>query len=276
MPEWVVESSQLSDVGQKRRHNEDYVGYYEPSQIAELEAYGRLYVLADGVGGAAAGDVASKYVVTKIIYTYYQQDANENIDTRLRRAIEEANADIFAQNRDRSDHREMASTVVAAVVHGDGLTVANVGDSRAYIIQGETIEQITQDHSLMAEMISDGVITQEQAATHPYRNVILRSVGAYETVQVDIFFRQVAPDDILLLCSDGLTRLVSNQELVDIARAYPPSEATRQLVALANQRGGDDNISVSITRISRAQIHGDIPGIDHPPEMPRWEDLQHP
>lgn len=276
MPEWMVEASQLSDVGQKRKHNEDYVGYYEPSQITDLEAYGRLYVLADGVGGATAGDVASRYTVTKIIYTYYQRSADEDIGTRLRRAIEEANADIFAQNQGRSDNREMASTVVAAVVHGDGLTVANVGDSRAYIIRGESIEQITQDHSLMAEMISDGVITLEQAATHPYRNVILRSVGAYETIQVDIFFRQVAPDDSLLLCSDGLTHLVSNEELVDIVRTSPPHEATRQLVALANQRGGDDNISVSITRISHAQIQGDIPGAGQLPEMPRWEDLQYP
>jgi serine/threonine protein phosphatase PrpC len=276
MPEWMVESSQLSDVGQKRKHNEDYVGYYEPSQIIDLEAHGRVYVLADGVGGATAGDVASKYTVTKIIYTYYQQHPDEDTGSRLRRAIEEANADIFAQNRGRSDHREMASTVVAAVIREDKLTVANVGDSRAYLIRGETIEQITEDHSLMAEMINDGVITIEQAATHPYRNVILRSVGGYETIQVDLFFRQVVPDDILLLCSDGLSHLVSNQELVDIARAYPPPEAARKLVALANERGGDDNISISITCISHDQIQADISGADQSPVVPRWEDLQYP
>jgi len=275
MPEWVVESSQLSDVGQKRKHNEDYVGLHEPNRIADLEAYGRLYVLADGVGGAAAGDIASQYTVNKVIYIYYQGHAGDDPSTRLRQAIEEANADIFAQNRERSNHREMATTVVAAVIRGDELIVANVGDSRAYSIRGDTIEQITEDHSLMAEMIGDGVITEDQAATHPYRNVILRSVGAYEMVQVDLFVRQVAPDDIFLLCSDGLTQVVNNQELVDIARAHPPPEAAQRLVALANERGGDDNISISITYISHEQLQGDIPGTDQLPDMPRWQDFQH-
>lgn len=273
MPEWAVESTQLSDVGQKRNHNEDYVGFYEPRQISHLEAYGRLYIIADGVGGAAAGEIASEYAVKKIIYTYYQ-NADDDPGDGLTQAIEEANADIFAQNLSRPDHREMATTVVAAVIRGNELIVANVGDSRAYIIRGETIEQITEDHSLMAEMISDGVITAKDAETHPYRNVILRSVGAYETIQVDLFSRQLAPNDILILCSDGLTRLVSNDELADIARAHSPAEASRQLVALANERGGDDNISVSITHISHEQLQGEPPGADQPPEMPRWEDIQ--
>ena len=276
MAEWMVESSQLSDVGQKRKHNEDYVGFYEPYRVNDLKVHGRLYVLADGVGGATAGDVASQYTVNKVIHSYYQGHTDEDHATRLRRAIEEANTDIFVQNSGRSDHREMATTVVAAIIHGDELITANVGDSRAYIIRDEAIEQITEDHSLMAEMINDGVITAEQAATHPYRNVILRSIGAYETVQVDIFFRQVAPEDILVLWSDGLTHLVSNRELVDIVNARPPADATRQLVALANERGGDDNISVSITYISHDKIQGDIPGAGQLPKMPRWEDLQHP
>jgi len=273
MPEWVVESSQLSDVGQKRRHNEDYVGLYEPRQLAELEAHGRLYVLADGVGGAAAGDVASRYAVNKIIYTYYYQNPGKDLGARLKKAVEEANADIFACNRGRSNDREMATTVVAAVLSGSELIVANVGDSRAYVICGDAIEQITEDHSLMAEMINDGIITAEQAATHPYRNVILRSVGASETTQVDLFTRQLAPHDVLILCSDGLTRLVNNDELVEAVRAHPPAEAARHLVDLANQRGGEDNISISITRISPHRAQGETSGAGQLPEMPSWEDL---
>ena len=276
MPEWMVVSSQLSDVGQKRKHNEDYVGFYEPYRLTDLNAHGRLYVLADGVGGATAGDVASRYTVNKIIHSYYHGQTDDDHGARLRQAIEEANTDIFAQNRGRTDHREMATTVVAAIIHGDEMIVANVGDSRAYVIHGDTIEQITEDHSLMAEMISDGVITAEQAATHPYRNVILRSVGAHESVQVDLFFRRIVPEDILVLCSDGLTHLVNNRELVEITGAHPPAEAARQLVALANERGGDDNISISITYVSREQIQDNIPGAGQLPTMPRWEDLQHP
>ncbi len=274
MPEWIVESCQLSDVGQKRRHNEDYVGFYEPADITDLEAHGRLYVLADGVGGAAAGDIASHYTVDRIIYAYYRQDPDEDAGSRLRRAIEETNAEVFARNMDRSGQTEMATTVVAALVRGDQLIAANVGDSRAYIIQGERIEQITEDHSLMAEMISDGIITAEQAETHPYRNVILRSIGAYEAVQVDLFFRQLAPGDTIILCSDGLTRLVNNQDLVDITRRYPPAEAARQLINLANKRGGDDNISVSITRITPHRVQErHMPGAGRLPDLPRWEDL---
>ncbi|MEJ2556311.1 MAG: Stp1/IreP family PP2C-type Ser/Thr phosphatase [Anaerolineae bacterium] len=275
MPEWMVESSQLSDVGQKRRHNEDYVGFYEPGQIADLETRGRLYVLADGVGGAAAGEIASQYTVKKIIHCYYQS-SDDDVAPQLRRAIEDANADIFAQNLSRTDRREMATTVVAAVIQGNQLTVANVGDSRAYIVRGENIEQITEDHSLVAELISDGSITAEQAETHPYRNVILRSVGAHETVQVDIFSRQIAPGDLLILCSDGLLRHVTDQELADIARAYSPSEAAQRLVSLANERGGDDNITISITHISNSPVQSKVTGAGQLPEMPRWEDLQHP
>lgn len=275
MPEWMVESSQLSHVGQKRHHNEDYVGFYEPAEIADLEMNGRLYVLADGVGGAAAGEVASQYTVNKIIHAYYRQHAHQDGSSRLKQVIEEANAAVFARNLDRSGQPEMATTVVAAVVRGDELIVANVGDSRAYMIQGDRIEQITQDHSLMAEMINDGVITAEQAETHPYRNVILRSIGAYETVQVDLFSRQLAPDDIFILCSDGLTRLVSNSELIDIARNNPPDQATHKLVTLANARGGDDNITVSITRITNQRVtEGQTLGAGHLPQMPRWEDFR--
>ncbi len=272
MPEWVVESSQLSDVGLKRRYNEDYVGFYEPGSSAKLGTHGRLYVLADGVGGAAAGEIASQYAVKKIIHTYYQS-ANGEPGALLQQAIEGANADVYAKNLDQPDHREMATTVVAAVVHGDELIVANVGDSRAYLVRKEAIEQITEDHSLVAEMISDGSITAEQAETHPYRNVILRSIGAHENVKVDLFFRRLEPNDIFILCSDGLTRHVNKDELADIIRRYPPAEAARQLVKLSNERGGYDNITVSITRITPDQMQGEATTDEQLPEAPNWDDL---
>jgi len=269
----MVESSQLSDVGQKRQRNEDYVGFYEPSSLADLETYGRLYVLADGVGGAAAGELASQYAVKKTIHMYYQ--STEDVPgIRLRRAIEEANADVFAKNLRRPDHGEMATTVVAAVLLGDELIVANVGDSRAYVAREGSIEQITEDHSLIAEMLSDGSITAEQAETHPYRNVILRSVGGHETVQVDLFSHRISPDDTFILCSDGLTRYVNNQELADIVRAHPPAEASRRLVTLANERGGHDNITVSITRITNRRGQRQEANIRQLPGAPRWEDLE--
>jgi protein phosphatase len=242
--------------------------------MADLEAHGRLYVLADGVGGAAAGDVASRFTVDQILHAYFQQSADQDTATRLGLAVEEANAEVFDQNLCRSDQREMATTVVAAVIRGDELTVANVGDSRAYLVQGDAIEQITRDHSLMAEMIGDGIITAEQAETHPYRNVILRSVGANENVQADLFVRRLVPGDILILCSDGLTRLVSNEELAGVVRAHPPAEAARQLIALANQRGGEDNISVSLSYFSGQMLQaGQVLGGGRLPDKPRWDEI---
>jgi serine/threonine protein phosphatase PrpC len=272
MPEWVVESSHLSDTGRKRRQNEDYVASYEPTQLSELEAVGRVYVLADGVGGSAAGEIASQYAVKRVISSYVQERGS-SLATRLVRAIETANAEIFVQNSRRHDQREMATTVVAAVIRGDELTVANVGDSRAYLIAGETIRQITQDHSLVAEMIREGAITSAQAETHPYRNVILRSVGSQSVVKVDVFSQRVIPSDHVVLCSDGLTRCVTAQEMARMVADCTPAQAARRLVDLANERGGDDNITVSIVHVTGSAFSGDGDGPSQPPQAPRWEDL---
>jgi serine/threonine protein phosphatase PrpC len=275
MPEWAVESSQLSDTGRKRLHNEDYVACYEPTQPAALETRGRIYVLADGVGGGAAGEVASEYTVKRIISHYYSQDkAGVATTARLLRAVKSTNAEVFAQNMRRADQREMATTVVAAVIRGDQLTVANVGDSRAYLVAGQTIKQITHDHSLVAEMVREGTITSTQAESHPYRNVILRSVGSQPVVKVDIFSHRITPQDNVVLCSDGLTRRVADQEIAQVVSANPPAQAAYQLIALANERGGDDNITVSITRITDRLLETPPAGADQPPPVPRWEDFQ--
>jgi serine/threonine protein phosphatase PrpC len=274
MPEWVVESSQLSDTGRRRRNNEDYVACYEPTQLAELEALGRIYVLADGVGGAAAGEIVSEYVVRRII-SYYAREETDDLPGRLVRAIDAANAEVFARNGRREDQREMATTVVAAVIRGDRLVIANVGDSRAYLVGGQTIRQITQDHSLVAEMIREGAITSGQAETHPYRNVILRSVGSQPVVKIDVFSQRVGPHDRVVLCSDGLTRRVADHEIAQITVDRPPAQAVRQLIDLANERGGEDNVTVSIACITDRLFVGSgaIGPISQPPQVARWEDL---
>jgi protein phosphatase len=249
MPEWIVESSYLSDTGRRRRHNEDYVAYYEPTELAELERFGRIYVLADGVGGASAGEVASRSAVRHVISSYLQVRTGTP-SSRLVHAIESANADVFAQNTHRNDLREMATTLVAAVIRGDRLTVANVGDSRAYLVVGRAIQQITQDHSLVAEMLREGAITSHQAEVHPYRNVILRSIGSQPSVKVDVFSQRVAPHDSLVLCSDGLTRRVADHEIAEVVSGLPPAQAVHRLVDMANDRGGEDNVSVVAVRIT--------------------------
>lgn len=243
-----VESSQLTDQGQKRRHNEDYVGFFEPEDPQELAASGRLYVVADGVGGAASGELASQYAVQKILY-YFYKDQEPDLGLRLRRAVEAANADIYQHNTRHQERREMATTAVAALIHDDDLIVANVGDSRAYLVRGEEITQLSRDHSLVAEMVRDGVLSEEEAEGHPRRNVILRGLGLEKTVAVDVDGYQLLDGDVVVLCSDGLIRHVSDEEIAHVVWESPPQKAVRRLVDMANLRGGKDNIAVSVTRL---------------------------
>lgn len=271
MPEWIVESSHLSDTGRRRRHNEDYVACYEPTQLHEMERLGRIYVLADGVGGAAAGEVASRSAVRHVISSYTQARTG-TASARLVHAIEAANTEVFSQNAHRNDLREMATTLVAAVIRGERLTVANVGDSRAYLVVGQAIHQITQDHSLVAEMLREGAITSLQAETHPYRNVILRSIGSQPSVKVDVFSQRVAPHDSLVLCSDGLTRLVTDHEIAEIISGLSPFQAVRRLVDVANERGGEDNISVIAVHITDRQFPATGASLEPGPCSASWED----
>ena len=272
MPEWAVECSQQTDIGRVRRQNEDFVSCFLPADPRRLASHGSLFVLADGVGGAAAGEVASEYAVKSVIHRYFE-DQTGSPGRRLCRAVASTNNEIFARNGQRNDHREMATTVVAAVIRGGRLFVANVGDSRAYLVDDRRILQITRDHSLVAEMVNDGTITAEQAQTHPFRNVILRSIGPSATVSIDIFCRRVRPAHILVLCSDGLTRRVEDVEIAQITREKPPAEAARQLIKLANDRGGEDNITVSVTRVLKDEIRSDSGADEHLPPRPSWEDF---
>lgn len=234
-------------VGQERKNNEDSV-----LVVGSKERNGRngLYVVADGVGGANAGEVASGAVVTVLGDEYQEnQEALGAIDRGdwLRQGVETANQKVCTQNEGREGDRRMGTTVVAALVEGDTAHIANVGDSRAYDIGPETIEQITEDHSLMARMLAQGAITPEQAETHPYRNVILRSIGAKEEVEVDIFEWKIQPEHCLLLCSDGLAGVVADEELARIVReAADPQAAVKELIKQANDNGGPDNIAAIV------------------------------
>jgi serine/threonine protein phosphatase PrpC len=268
----LVESSQLTDQGQKRHHNEDYVGFFEPDDYEELSASGRLYIVADGVGGAASGELASQYAVQKILYHFYN-DRETDLQLRLERAVEAANDDIYRHNARHQERRGMATTIVAALIHDEDLIVANVGDSRAYLVREEAITQLTRDHSLVAEMVRKGAISEEEAEEHPRRNVILRSLGMEESVSVDVDKHPLLVGDIVVLCSDGLTRHVADEEIARVVRELSPQKAVRRLVDLANVRGGKDNISASVTRVGWP-----LPAAARPAPgggeltRPRWED----
>jgi serine/threonine protein phosphatase PrpC len=249
--ELAIEAEFLTHVGRKRRHNEDFVDCFEPADPEELAHSGRLYIVADGVGGAADGEVASEYAVKKVLHEYYRS-TEPDLGERLKAVIRAANADIFEHVQRRPELGRMGTTVVAAAVRDDELVVANVGDSRAYLIRNGEIHQITRDHSLVAKLVDEGSITPEEAERHPRRNVLLRSIGADPDTYPDTFEGRLQPGDQVVLCSDGLTRYVSDDEILDVATHTRADRAVKRFVETANARGGKDNISVMLIRATEA------------------------
>ena len=232
--------SARTDVGKTRDHNEDSYGLGGGDRAAEL---GELLVVCDGMGGHAAGEVASQIGVTTIVESYYG-DSSEDRPNALEQAFEHANGTIFAQGQG-----SMGTTGVAALMLHDALHVANVGDSRAYLIRDGEIRQVTRDHSFVSDQVAAGLITADQARFSPHRNVITRALGYQAEVSVDLFRLPLQVGDTIVLSSDGMHGLVSDAEILEIAGAQPPEQATEALIALANGRGGTDNITVIVARV---------------------------
>jgi len=244
----------LSDVGRKRKGNEDALFLNEEQ---------RLYVVADGMGGHAAGEVASKVAVDAIAEFVELTGGNQEItwpfgldDTisyegnRLKTAVRHANSRVLEATRESAEYEGMATTVAAVLVDGDVANLAHVGDSRIYVWSAGVFEQLTRDHSWVNEQIENGAISPEQARSHPLRNVVTRALGGRADLQVDVQARRMAAGDMLLLCSDGLTTMVPDE---DIARVLGDAggdvkEAVLALVGLANERGGEDNVTVVLLK----------------------------
>jgi serine/threonine protein phosphatase PrpC len=216
-----------------------------------LARKGHLYVVADGIGGHQKGKVASQMAVETIRRTYYE-DPNPDVVASLRRAIEIANAEIHRQAED-PDHAGMGSTVAAAVVRGDDLVVANVGDSRAYLLRNGALKRLTEDHTWVAERVAAGILTPEEAARHEMRHLVTRSLGSQPTVQVDVRPFRLQPGDRLLLCSDGVWEPVPGRELVRLLRRKRPRQAAAQLVDRAAAAGGVDDAAAVVVALELAQ-----------------------
>jgi len=248
-----VEVGSLSDPGRVRELNEDYFGTPETMNISRdsVKQKGRLYAVADGMGGHAAGEVASRQAICILFEKYYASPSVEPLQ-RMKEAIEAANADVYAQASLDRAKTGMGTTLVAAVLQGRDLYVANVGDSRAYLVHEQNIEQITSDHSWVNEQVQAGIITEQEAREHLYRNIITRSLGTKPDVDIDFFQKKVQAGDVLVLCCDGLSNEVEDGEIVRIVRAPDPQQAAQELVALANQRGGSDNITAIVVKIGEA------------------------
>ena len=244
----LVEASMQTDQGRIRDHNEDFVICWEPTNDQDEANNGWVYIVADGVGGADAGEVASQYASERALAHYLNDNQDLGWGDRLWRAMQAANTDLRQMVADRHDDSRMATTMVAAVFRGDQVYFGNVGDSRGYRWRNGRLQQITKDQSLVAKLVEEGAITEEEALNHPRKNVILYSLGSEKEPKIDIFETAVEPGDILFLCSDGLTRHVFDQEIERILAEQDPAAAAQTLIDLANMRGGEDNISAAVLR----------------------------
>ena len=237
-----------TDNGLVRGHNEDFVIVYEPATEDDRRRHGALYIVADGVGGADAGEVASQYASERTLHHYLAADGRTDWGARLIDAMQAANTDLRRLAAGRDDSRRMATTMVAAVIQDGHAYIGNVGDSRAYQWREGQLEQISRDQSLVARLVEEGALTPEEAVHYPYKNVILYSIGSEKRPPIDLYEIVLEPGDLLVLCSDGLTRHVEDGEIGVIAGDESPDVAADMLVRLARERGGEDNITVAIVQ----------------------------
>lgn len=249
-----------TDVGRQRQHNEDAILVFEANQEGDhsLPPFG-LFILADGMGGHRAGEVASSTATRMVARHILQQIYLSVLSQRDHDAGQPSISEVLVEAVN------LANTAVATAVPGGGTTlicalmlgarvyIANVGDSRAYVVAPDYMEQITRDHSLVDRLVEMGQLTTAEAANHPQKNVLYRAVGQGGVLEVDTFVRSIAPEQHLLLCSDGLWGMVDQKEIVHIIAEAPfPQAACDALVAAANRAGGKDNISVILVEPQRS------------------------
>jgi len=253
-PTMKIKHKAISDVGKKRKGNEDSL-YLNPEQ--------RLFVVADGMGGHAAGEIASKVAVDAInefvcltggdeeITWPFGLDENISYDgNRLKTAIRHANRKVLEATKEKTEYEGMATTVAAVLVDGDVANIGHVGDSRIYLLSEDEFTQLTSDHSWVNEQIQSGVISPDQARSHPLRNVVTRALGGRADLAVDMQTRKMQEGDVLLICSDGLTTMVSDEDIERVLREAEGDveKGASDLVAAANERGGEDNITVVLLK----------------------------
>jgi serine/threonine protein phosphatase PrpC len=247
-----------TDVGRVRDHNEDYLGYSSPATPAQVRSHGWMFVLADGVGGQEKGEVASQTAVESMIAGFPKAKEGESHSALLQRLVQQANTSVFEAAISGGRHSAgMATTVVACALRYDRVCVAHVGDSRCYLIRNGKAAQITRDHTVAGEQVRLGLITAQEAADGDTNHILSRSLGTELIANVDTNDHQIFAGDVLLLCSDGLHGPVDASEMAAICgHGSDLHQAADRLVAIANDRGGGDNISVHLIRIKGVERMG--------------------
>ena len=228
-----------TDIGAKRQTNQDYV-FCSMQPVGSLP---NLFIVADGMGGHKAGDLASRYTVEEFLEVVRNSKADNPI-TVIEEAVTKANLMLIQKSKESIDYEGMGTTLVVATIIGRSVYIANVGDSRLYLINNE-IQQITRDHSLVEEMISLGEIDRKKARTHEKKNIMTRAIGVDSEVVADFFEIDYSDGDIILMCSDGLSNMIDDDEIkLIVNQGTDLSEITNKLIETANRNGGRDNISV--------------------------------
>jgi PPM family protein phosphatase len=262
----LVDSYGLSDVGLIRTNNEDSFLIATPTSgfanhnPAEFNGImpenGTMFIVADGMGGAQAGEVASRMAVDTVARNFINGlDKKEPLDQQtlisaLTETIQQANELIFQEAQKNSECNGMGTTITAATVYGTTIFFAQLGDSRAYLARKGVISQMTKDQTLVAQMVASGSLTPEQAKSHPRRNVILQALGIQGQVDVAISLAQLRRGDQIVLCSDGLSGKVDPEEIKEFLERFEPKAACQELVRMARERGGEDNITVIVARFN--------------------------
>jgi protein phosphatase len=256
-----------TDVGQVREHNEDNflvadltrkAREFEPGQVHVLGKSGAVFGVCDGMGGAAAGEVASRLAVDIIYDRLAEAKAprnREDLARRLVRAVQDAGVRIFGEARADRSRRGMGTTSTIATLIDDRLFLAQVGDSRAYILRDGDLTQVTRDQSLVNQLIEAGQLTEEEAETFEHNNIILQALGTSEVVQVDLTYVDLRAEDTLLICSDGLSGMVRSEDIRGVlTELEDPAEACAKLIASANDAGGHDNVTVVLVKFGGAGL----------------------
>jgi serine/threonine protein phosphatase PrpC len=248
----------LTDVGRVRDHNEDYLGHSVPATPAQARSHGWLFVLADGVGGHEKGEVASQTAVEAMKAGFPNAKEGESHSSVLQRLVQQANTSVFeAAMSGGRESAGMATTVVACALRYDRVSVAHVGDSRCYLIRNGKAAQITRDHTVVGEQVRLGLVSAQEAAEGNMNHILSRSLGTELVANVDTNDHQVFAGDVLLLCSDGLHGAVDASEMAALCgHGQDLHQAAVKLVALANDRGGGDNISVQLIRVRNVERMG--------------------
>jgi len=237
-----IEVGSATDVGRRRDHNEDALTTFT------TDDGWTVCVVADGMGGHLAGEVASAIAIE--VLEKELRGPLTDVQTALREAIEHANHQIWDESQNDEAKAGMGSTIVVAALNHDQLFLANAGDSPAFLVRDGVAEQVTHDHGVVAEQIAAGLLAPEDAAYHPFRHVLTRCLGVEDTVEVEVYAPLTPqPGDMLVLCSDGLTEHVKLVEVAPFATEPDPEAAARALIGLANDRGGHDNITVVVARV---------------------------